>query len=247
MDLDIQIPYTTLPRMKKNIGYIFNKNPDKRYILEKENQLKKYSTQLYAETYEFRNNDLLSKICKNLGVQEKSNIKDFALMFEEDIAIIHNGILVAICFCFPSSWVPEERIGLTLSQIHMPVADNDKLVAASEKISKTISDPTLGSFRRQVWTITNNADLSNHPDSKNLEDPKSINDLYLRTETQITYPLGDCLTSVFFVKVDVIPLIEVWSKIGHSLLLSVNSMSQSIIEYKNLQKIKPIINKVLLM
>ena len=40
---------------------------------------------------------------KILGVDKTDSIKELALNFREDIAILHNGILESICFCFPSS------------------------------------------------------------------------------------------------------------------------------------------------
>ena len=246
LDSIIQIPYTTSPKMVRNSGDVFNKHPQIDYINQKQIQLSKYND-LYGQSSICDEQQLIQKASRHLGLPEYSNIKDFALVFEEDLAIMHHGKLAAICFCFPSSWVPAERIGLSLTDIHRPVADNAKLVAASDKISKTISDPVMGSFKRYVWTITNNPGLSNHPMEKIDVLPKSINDLYFRLESQTTCPLKDGVTALFFVKVEVFPLVSIWNKHGLTIRSSINSMSDAILTYKNLKSVKEILNNVLLM
>jgi len=238
MNLQIEVPYTTNPRMIKNKGPIYNRNPSQQYLLEKKEQLQKFDCDLYAETHESTQNRLVQKASEYFSLPIQHNIKDLALLFEEDIAIIHRGRLAAVCFCFPSGWVPADKIGLKLSQIHETVADSEKLVAASDRIAATISDPVLGSFFRQVWTITNNSCLSNHPQLQIIESPGHINELYLRTETQTTAALGDGVTSLFFVKVEVRLLLDVWGVLGQQLYDSVMSMSQSVLRYKNLEPIK---------
>lgn len=247
MLIDIQVPYTTQPRMQRNTGPLYNRTPDLKYIEQKKIELEKLGQDLYGETYESTANQLVAKACKHLGLPFKNDIKDLSMLFEEDIAIMHNGKLSAISFCFPSGWIPSQRIGMKLSEIHRPVADSDKLVYASEKLAKTMADPVLGSFKRQVWTVTANKELSNHPVYKSSFVPKSINDLYFRMETQTTEALGDGISSLFFVKVDVIPLVDIWADFGSKIRDSVNSMSASILDYKNLQNIKPLLNKVWLM
>ena len=247
MQIDIHVPYTTQPKMKKYAGDYYNKSPDTFYLKQKKIELNKFGTQLWAQSQQAEQNLLVRKACNFLSTPETNNICELALRFEEDLAIMHNGRLAAICFCFPSSWIPAERIGQTLTEIHTPVADNEKLLSASEKLSKIMADSTQGPFRRQVWTVSQNSGLSNHPLIKIDKIPKSINDLYFRMETQTTVPIGDNTTSLFFVKVDVIPLSEIWHKIGGKIRASINSMTDAIIEYKNLQDIKPILNNVLIM
>ena len=94
------------------------------------------------------------------------------------------------------------------------------------------------SFRRWVWTVTVNPDLSNHPDNQKNINPTSIDDLYFRWETQTTARV-DNDTSLFFVKVDVVPLRTVWNQ---RILDSINSMSDAVLTYKNLHNIKRLLN-----
>lgn len=247
MLVEIETPYTTQPRMKKYSGCLITLQPRQQYIDQKHIELAQLESDLCAETFESKVNQLVKKTSNFLQLNETDSIKNLAMQIEEDIAIMHNGILVAICFCFPSSWIPSSRLGMTLEQIHKPVADNEKLLSASAKLTHTMAHSNLGPFRRQVWTLTTSANLSNHPLYKTDYLPKSINDLYLRVETQTAAALGDGKSSVFLVKVDVVPLANVWHELGTDIRRSLNSMSPNILQYKNLENIKPIINKVLIM
>lgn len=233
--------------MKKYEGCLHNLHPRHEYINQKIKELAKLESDLVAETHESQTKHLVTRAAEFLQLQTCNSIKQLALQIEEDIAIMHRGILSAICFCFPSSWVPSERIGLKLEDIHKPVADNAKLVAASARLAETMSQNNLGPFRRQVWTLTTNKNLSNHPAYKTNVVPESINELYLRVETQTSAALGDNESSLFLVKVDVVPLIDVWPRLGSQIRQSINSMTANILQYKNLENIKPIINRVLLM
>lgn len=239
----IKTPYTTKPSMIKNEGVIFNKNPNIQYLIKKKQELDLLDKDLWALTKECTDLKLIKQVSQHLQLKETDDIVELALQLEEDIAIIHNSTLSAICFCFPSSWIPAERIGKKLSAIHEPVADGEILVRKSDRIAETMADQTQGSFKRYVWTITNNSELSNHPNKKLDITPNNINDLYFRVETQTTEPLGDNTTSIFFVKVDVVPLQDIWNDNKTQILDSINSMSDAILTYKNLHDIKKLLNK----
>ena len=94
-------------------------------------------------------------------------------------------------------------------------------------------------IQRWVWNVTTIEDLSNHP---TINRPKltSIDNLYFRLESQISAPIDED-TSLFLVLVEVFPLIEVWN---NSILKSINSMSESVLEYKNLIEIKKYLNSL---
>ena len=70
-------------------------------------------------------------------------------------------------------------------------------------------------------------------------DPNFEN-LYFRVETQTTAPVDDH-TSLFFIKVDVLPLSQVWDK---RILESINSMTDNVLKYKGLEQIKDLLNRV---
>lgn len=229
----VKVPYTTGPNMIKNTGPVFVSPANQEIIKQKKLEIDRYGKDLYGQTIGIEK--VLSKAAEYCNVYS-DQILDLALRLEEDVAVMHQGRLAAICFCFPSGFKPSERVGMMLSDIHKPVADGELLVRASPGIAKVMTEQP--SFRRWVWTITVNPDLSNHPNNQKNLVPASIDDLYFRYETQTTARV-DKDTSLFFVKIDVVPLKTVWN---HRILDSVNSMSDAVLTYKNLHEIKRLIN-----
>lgn len=231
----VKVPYTTGPNMIKNTGPVFISSPNQEIIKKKKQELEKFGADLWGE--EPRAGSVIKKAAEYCNVYT-DNIIDLSLMLEEDVAVMHKGKLSAICFCFPSGFKPSERVGMLLEDIHKPVADNELLVKASPGITRVMCEQS--SFRRYVWTVTNNPNLSNHPDTKINDIPNSMDDLYFRWETQTTARV-DYQTSLFFVKVDVVPLKTVYNQ---KILDSINSMSKNILEYKNLTNIKNLLNSI---
>jgi hypothetical protein len=240
----IKIPYTTQPSMSRNLGCVFNPFPRAAIIEEKKLELKNYKEDLWAVTHESTVNRLIPKAARICDLPETNSIVELALNFEEDIAIMYQGILAAVCFCFPSSWIPSRRIGFSLTDIHKEVADSQRLVQMSDRLTKIMSTESLRSFQRTVWTITNNPNRSNHPNKKISQEPLGIKDLYFRLETQTTKSLDDGISSLFFVKVDLFPLEEVWTENKDRIKNSINSMSDAVLRYKNLQHIKSLLNNI---
>lgn len=236
MQIDfVKIPYSTAPFMVRNTERAFSKNVDSALLEKKRREVKLYGTDLYGQ---YNGHSTTIRHCANLCGHDTDNILDLAMKLEEDIAIMHKGVLIAICFCFPSGFVPSERVGLNLDQVHAPVADGDLLRRASPRIARVMCEQE--SFKRNVWTVTVNPDLSNHPKNVKNITPKTLDDLYFRTEYQTTLKV-DQNTSLFFVKVNVVPLKDVYSQ---KILESINSMSQAVLEYKNLTLIKNLLNSI---
>lgn len=245
IEFPVRVPYTTAPNMVRNTGEVFNRRPNKRILELKRQELIKHRTDLYGQTDLAANKRLASRALEYCGLPNWYGLQQFAMSLEEDIAIMYQGRLETIAFCFPSSWIPSSRLGMTLAEIHEPVADGDKLRQMSQRIAETMADPEQGSFRRHVWTIANSGELSQHPQSKSTKVPETIEDLWFRLETQTTVPLGDGETSLFFVRVETEPLAVIWSNQDQrqTLIDSVNSMTDSVLTYKNLHHIKEILNK----
>ena len=235
MQIDfVKTPYSTRPNMIKNTGPVFISRPNQEIIKAKKLELEKYDTDLWAQQPGLES--VIKKAAEYCNVYS-DNIVDLALRLEEDVAVMHKGKLAAICFCFPSGFRPAEIIGLPLSDIHKLVADGEMLVKASPGIARVMTEQP--SFRRWVWSINMNPELSNHPNTKRDIVPQSMDDLYFRVETQTTAAV-DNDTSLFFVKVEVVPLKTVWCrKIADSL----NSMTDAVLTYKNLHRAKEFLNK----
>ncbi len=234
MQIDfVKVPYTTGPNMVRNTGPIFISSPNQEIIRQKKIELERHGADLWAQ--EPRVDQIIKKAAEQCNVYT-DDIIDLALMLEEDVAVMHKGRLAAICFCFPSGFIPNERIGMLLGDIHRHVGDGEQLVKASPGIARVMTEQP--SFRRYVWTVTNNPNLSNHPSTRIDTVPQSMDDLYFRWETQTTARV-DNDTSLFFVKMDVLPLRTVWNS---KILDSINSMSDAVLEYKNLHHIKHLLN-----
>ena len=240
MVFPVKAPYTVSADIVKYSGDAFNRHPDPYYLLQKKRELDAMGNDLAATADDATPLvDMMGKYC---GMSDVTDIRSIALACEEDLAILHKGKLVSICFCFPSGFVPAQKLGQSFFGLHLPVADGDNLRASSEKVAAIISrDGAL--FRRHVWTVTSLPGLSQHP-AYQRPAASAIDDLYFRTETQTTVGIaGDCC--LFFVKVDMHPLALVWEDLSKRELLleSINSMTASTLEYKNLHQVKEILNR----
>ena len=239
MVFPVKVPYTVSADITKYQGEAFNANPHPAYIGQKKVELTN-TNGLVAQLFDAV--DAIKKAAQFCKLGDVNQIQDLAIQLEEDIAILRNGQLISICFCFPSGFVPAEKIGQNFYALHVPVADGQSLRASSDKVTKVISREGA-MFRRFVWTISSLGGLSQHP-AYTRPVPSSIEDLYFRTETQTTVGLGEevCL---FFVKVDMHPLSELWTdqEKKETIKASINSMTDDTLTYKNLHLIKAIINQ----
>ena len=235
MHLDfIKTPFTNNPSMQKYSGDLVNNSPRSKYIEEKLIQISLRESELCGETKLFQKLKLLDKVSNLLDIQKFKTIKDLSMEIEEDIAVMHKGKLEAISFCFPSGWIPTKALGKDFAFLHEPVADNDLLIKSSQKLSKYMCSHSI---QRWVWNVTTIKNLSNHP---TINRPKlsSFEELYFRLETQISTPVDE-ETSIFLVLVEVVPLNKVWNS---RILESINSMSDNVLNYKNLIEIKKYLN-----
>jgi hypothetical protein len=238
MVFPVKVPYTVSADISKFEGQVFNPTPDLDYLIQKKMELERHDMDVAGAVPEA--GSLVKRLAEYSGLPSTEDIRQLALLLEEDLAILENGILKAICFCFPSGFKPAEKLGLNFFDVHLPVGDGEKLRAASEKVTTLISRERA-CFRRYVWTITSLPGLSQHPDLVRPV-PKCINDLWFRTETQTTIGLSDgvCL---FFVKVNMYPLAEVFQDLNKktTVLNSVASMSEAVTDYKNLHLIRQLL------
>ena len=234
----VKIPYTISADITKYSGPAFTFEPNPNYIAAKRKELGLYRNDLCATTEDATPH--IEQTASYIGTSAINNLEELALKLEEDIAILKEGIVKGICFCFPSGFIPARTIGLDFFHVHAPVADGDKLRASGPKVSSLISKEGA-MFRRYVWGISSLGSLSQHP---GYERPvaKTIGDLYFRTETQTTVGLVNDV-ALFFVKVEMHPLSLVWDdqEKRNQLVESVCSMSDAVLKYKNLVSIKSIL------
>jgi hypothetical protein len=237
MIFPVKVPYTVGPDIVKYQGAAFNANPDPGYLQEKKKELELHGSHVCVTI----SNDYLHHLNAYCGFDINTTLPGICVRLEEDVAILKDGHLHAIGFCFPSGFSPVQKLGLSFFDMHLPVGDGDTLRRSSEKVSALISKQDA-MFRRYVWTLTSLPSLSQLP-IYTRPTPQSIKDLYFRTETQTTVGIGGDIC-LFFVKVNMLPLQEVWDDPEKRTLIvdSIHSMSEAVLDYKNLVHIKKIIN-----
>lgn len=174
---------------------------------------------------------------------ECNSIKDLGLAIEDDVVIMHRGKLEACFVAFPSSWNAGEKVGKTLNELHEPIADNEALVRASEGIMRAMSSGQ--SFHRYTWGISSLSGYSNHP-SYERPDFDSLDDLTFRVEHERTATVIKDTTAVFLIHVDIYPLKEVLKTDFGLIKESIDSMSDNVLEYKNLNKVKELMSEYIL-
>ena len=99
------------------------------------------------------------------------------------------------------------------------------------------------SFHRYTWGISPLRYLSNHPNWPK-PDFESLDDLYFRVEHERTLTV-DKDTAAFFIDVTVkrLPFIfHLKNEYKDLIKQSINSMSDNVLKYKNLEKVKELIN-----
>ena len=236
MIFPVKVPYTVGPDIVKYEGPAFNANPDPTYLLEKKKELELHGSHVCGTI----SNNYLHHLNTFCGIDVNTTLPEICVKLEEDFAILKDGHLHTIGFCFPSGFYPAQKLDLSFFDMHLPVGDGETLRRSSEKVSALISKQDA-MFRRYVWTLTSLPTLSQLP-SYTKPTPESINDLYFRTETQTTVGIGGDIC-LFFVKVEMHPLQLVWEDPEKRTLIvdSVNSMSEAVLGYKNLAFIKSII------
>ena len=240
----VKVPYSTAPDIVK-LKDDFKLTPiSDRIRANKLKELEEFSSDLFNEIRNDNLIDCLKVINTKYNLPASTTVLDLAMNVEEDIAILSSGKVIAICFCFPSGFIPSHVVGKSFFEIHQPIPDSEILLKMSDKLSSMLSDSNRGPYRRHIWTITANPSRSQHPSMKDNFNPKSIGDLYFRTETQTTIPLDDNVHMLFAIKVEMSPLNVIWEDVEmkKTLLESIDSMSEAMLEYKNLKAIKLILN-----
>ena len=236
----VQTPYTTSPRFTPIDSVKF-----KDYLQEAfEERLNEYNTLLGDMSFESDlavEKKLVKKTSEAMNRVSFLDIVEMGLEIPDDVIIMYKGKVEAAFVAMASSWNPRTVQGKTLAEVHQPVADNEMLVRASDGIWRSMTSGK--SFHRHVWGISPLKTLSNHPRHKKPEF-KSLDDLYFRIEHERTLTVDED-TAAFFIDVEVLPLKTVFhlkNEYRDLIKDSINSMSENLLAYKNLEEIKEMIN-----
>lgn len=236
----IKVPYTTIPRMEKYEGPLLQFNPSKEHLMEKQKELQFQGENIWFQSDIAYHHKLISKACEVLGLERETEITKLGLKIQEDIAIVHRGRLEAAFVAFPSGWKPGDKQGLTLEELHRPVADGDILRKYSNRLSDMMCKDIC--YHRGVWTLTTSKYLSAYPDYVAPE-ALSLNDLWFRSEHQITFPIVKGLTSGFLIDVHLTPFLFLPNDLQERIKESINSMTDSVLVYKRLDTIKKLLKE----
>jgi hypothetical protein len=166
------------------------------------------------------------------------------LAFEEDLAVLDGdtGTLPWLCVCTPSHWAPQDKLGLSLTAVHAPVADNDRLLAASAQLTRLATGGER--WERQVWTLSPSDRHDQHPRRQPRTPWPDTPDAtafasrcFLRVERQTFFPVGrGTRQAVFTIRVQLAPLTQTVDTADKALRLhdSLASMSDAVLRYKGL-------------
>ena len=225
MPFEIDVPYRMRPNMRllgENEPITYQDKDYDVYISKK----KKILAQAYGNNW---NPYLYKKVLEYL---QCDTMKDAILKYQEDFVVwapdMKGQLSVQMAsVCFPSGWDPVSKVNKSFAEIHEPVADNEMIMKAADSIAMMITEK--GPFVRSVWTIANSPDLNRHPSVKKPWTNERLEDMWYRTERQVTVPLGDA--AIFFIRTYTVPLLSVDVE---RIRKSIYSMTNDTLAYKDL-------------
>lgn len=238
----VKTPFDMKPNFSQCEKPKFNANTtDKNIRSQRVLELHRLSENIWFETPTAKEDNLVHRTAEALGLSKRyKNIKQLGLAIEDDLLIMHHDKLEACFVAFASSWNPGNKAGKSLRELHQPIADNDTLLGASDAIMRAVCSGQ--SFHRYTWGISPLEGYSNHT---LYEKPSfnSLDDLTFRIEHERTVTVLEETTAVFLIHVDLYPLKDVLKTNFQLIKESIDSMSSAVLEYKNLVKVKRLLNE----
>ncbi len=179
--------------------------------------------------------------CLEWAGLEEVGCRELALHWEPDFLILlpdENGRFVfrAGAVCFPSSWRPEEKIGLPVHAIHSPVPTlNEKLGTHIDKFLARLEPGKA--WERSNWGLSRSAELNQHPtrDIPRLAPPFAADEAWIRIEDQVLYRLPKTQALLFGIRLVNVSLAELkkFPDAQAGLHRAIATMPEDIADYKN--------------
>lgn len=223
--------YSVLPKLNK-LGNepIFIKNDTFDYKSEKQKAIKNQKCFFEHEM----SNEIYDEVCNFIYKQTNNNLNTFEKMcldLQEDLAIhrVENekDWLSSCHICFPSGWLPEEKIGKSFKQIHQTIPEFN--LKSSYNLAKSMV--YSGPFVRYVWSPVYEKKINFHPllSSKkfDIDDPF----VYIKIERQITIGFPKLKCALFVIRQEMQENIDY-----KSLYKSCCDMSEEQKNYKGISK-----------
>ena len=148
----VQTPYTTSPRFTP-IDFVEFKD----YLQEAfEERFIEYNTLMGDMSFESDlavEKKLVKKTSEAMNLSDCPflDIIEMGLEIPDDVIIMHKGKVEACFVAMASGWNPKKVNGMTLSEVHEPVADGETLRKASDGIWRAMTSGK--SFHRHTWAI----------------------------------------------------------------------------------------------
>ena len=168
------------------------------------------------------------------------------LAFAEDVALIDAATtrIPWLAVCLPSHWSPQDKLGRGFAEVHGPVPDSARLIAASEHLARLVSGSER--WERFVWSVTSRSALDAHPDRSgpavwpsqaDADADELARFAFFRTEHQTFIPLPVALgQALFTIHVEVRPLADAIASPERARRLhdALASMSAAVLDYRGL-------------
>jgi len=152
------------------------------------------------------NEDIYETICRfivkkyPIRLNEPHTFSSIAMQIQEDIAIMRldddREWLAAAHICFPSGWLPEEKIGRSFSEIHAPVPGMN--LAMSRKMVETMIHN--GPFERFVWSPVFEDRINFHPCTPKKKFDPDNPCIFVKIERQLSIGFPEHNASLFVIR-----------------------------------------------
>lgn len=243
----VEVPFAMRPHMKlwDHSDSLLIKDKDFDYYIS---QKEKYYSPYYGDNV---NEELIKSAVNALKKYTEipiSNSETQGLVYKLTFAMQEDFVVMSpnkdgdisaqiLSVHFPSGWNPKEKVNLSFSQIHEPLADSDLIKKASDQIINMICKK--GPFVRHVWTISNSDQLNRNPNLTVPWTTENLEQMYFRCERQTTIPINNN-SMLFLIRVFVVPLLEIFEEQEKKdkIIDSIFSMTDAVLEYKNLKYVK---------
>ena len=148
---------------------------------------------------------------------------------QEDVCVMQHDELVAAHVCLPSWWSPQEKMGMSMSEMHEDIPGMEK--TAYEHIWNACLHK--GPYFRYNWTLTDTPILNQHP-SKGIGKDFDKDELFLRIERQVLKGFPEIHAVLFLIRTYVGDVKTLEKKQRATLAQAVNDMTEAELEYKGL-------------
>jgi hypothetical protein len=184
-----------------------------------------------------------------VGVDRWHPVDAAARLVQEDLCLMERGEdgvwrLTAASVCFPSRWRLADKIGRSLSAIHDPVPDYDRIRAATDRLFDRL-DPQRP-VKRSNWTLLDDAALFQpRPEGRKGDGPRFDTDLptvlqrvHLRVERQTVRSLAPG-AALFTIRTSVDPLTALDAAERAALAATARTVDAATVAYKGWSQLLP--------